>query len=217
VVATVVHLLEKSLIRVGNQEYADANRSFGLTTMLNRHVNVEGWSIQFNFMGKSKVRHSIEVHDRRLARVVKKIQDLPGQELFQYLDEQGQPSSISSADVNAYLQDVAGEEFTAKDFRTWWGTLLALLELAGQDVPTSKMDGKRAISAVMSTVAKQLGNTPAICRKSYVHPVVLKAFLEGSLPASPKASTNSVDKLIASTEKTLIDLLRRGEAKTKAA
>jgi DNA topoisomerase I len=209
VVAVVVYLLEKSLIRVGNHEYAEANQSFGLTTMLTRHVRVHGQKIEFNFLGKSKVRHRIEIHDPRLARVIRRIQDLPGQELFHYLSENGEAVSISSADVNAYLRDVGGEQFTAKDFRTWWGSLLALMELSMQEPPASQAAAKRAVSTVMKAVAKQLGNTPAICRKSYVHPAVVRAFREGALAFDQSESQDSVDEMVASAEKVLLKLLRQ--------
>jgi DNA topoisomerase I len=214
VVAVVVYLLEKSLIRVGNHEYAEANQSFGLTTMQTRHVKVQGHKIEFNFLGKSKVRHRIEIHDQRLARVIKRIQDLPGQELFQYLDDVGQPSSISSADVNAYLHEVAGEHFTAKDFRTWWGSLLALIELSFVDPPQSKAATKRLVTGVMKSVSKQLGNTPAICRKSYVHPAIVSAFSEGCLPATRRRPPDGVEDLIACAERSLIKLLKEVDRQT---
>jgi DNA topoisomerase-1 len=176
VLAVVVYLLERSLIRVGNEEYAKENQSFGLTTMQTDHLSVHGSKIEFHFLGKSKIWHDIEIHDRRLARIIKKIQDLPGQELFHYIGDDGEIESISSADVNGYLFDVTGEHFTAKDFRTWWGTVLTLTELALQDCAASPTAGKRAISAVMKKVSHQLGNTPTVCRKCYVHPAVIHAF-----------------------------------------
>jgi DNA topoisomerase I len=209
VVAVVVYLLEKSLIRVGNHEYAEANQSFGLTTMLTRHVKVRGQKIEFNFLGKSKVRHRIEIHDPRLARVIRRIQDLPGQELFHYLGENGEAVCISSADVNAYLHEAGGERFTAKDFRTWWGSLLALIELTQVERPASQAASKRAISTVMKAVAKQLGNTPAICRKSYVHPAVIRAYQDGALSRNLAKSAESVDDLVASAERLLLKLLRQ--------
>jgi DNA topoisomerase-1 len=217
VLAAVVYLLEKSLIRVGNEEYAKENKSFGLTTLRNRHVKIEGSRIEFNFLGKSKIQHRIEIQDRRLARVIRKLQDLPGQELFQYVDDDGQICSVTSADVNAYLQEISGERFTAKDFRTWWGTLLALIELGNQDPPTTKMGSKRAITRVMSTVSKQLGNTAAICRKCYVHPVVIKAFEEGALAALLQGSPETVEDLVVCAETALLDLLRKQESEDKLA
>lgn len=216
VLAVVIGLLERSLIRVGNEEYAKANGSFGLTTMRNWHVNVAGSTISFNFMGKSKVKHRIEVDDPRLARVIKRVQDLPGQELFQYLDEDGTPCSITSADVNEYLKTATGEDFTAKDFRTWWGTLLAMVEFAGQDTPATKTEAKRTITAVMTAVSKQLGNTPSVCRKCYVHPLVVGAYEQGKLPS---LSSYKGDGEVAYAERALRKLLTAGSrrARLKAA
>lgn len=215
VLAVVVYLLERSLIRVGNPEYAKENKSFGLTTMRNRHVRIEGSKIHFNFLGKSKIKHDIEIHDRRLARVIKKLQELPGQELFQYIDDDGSRASISSADVNAYLHEVAGEHFTAKDFRTWWGTLLALIELSFEEAPTTKMGTKRSITRVMTAVSKQLGNTPSICRKCYVHPAIVHSFETGTLRdailINGDSAPEAVDDLIDCAEKSLLELLRRHE------
>ncbi|HYT89039.1 MAG TPA: hypothetical protein VEL76_10045, partial [Gemmataceae bacterium] len=181
VLATVVRLLATTLIRVGNEEYARANGSFGLTTLRNHHVKVAGETVHFAFRGKSGVRHRIDVHDRRLARVVRRCRDLPGHELFQYLDEQGRTRAIDSADVNDYLREAAGEEFTAKDFRTWAGTVLAahaLQEFAKFD---SQAQAKHHVVAAIEVVAKRLGNTVSVCRKCYVHPAVVEAYLDGSL------------------------------------
>jgi DNA topoisomerase-1 len=183
VLAAVVYLLEKSLIRVGNEEYAKANGHYGLTTMLNRHAKVEGAKIKFRFKGKSGISHEIEIHDRRLARIVAKTQELPGQQLFNYIDDSGDWRDIASTDVNAYLKEIAGGEFTAKDFRTWAATTMALAELATRDVPATQRGGKIAVSEVMKSVARVLGNTAAVCRKCYVHPAVALAYLQGQLPA----------------------------------
>lgn len=181
VLAVCVNLLERSLIRVGNEEYARENRHFGLTTLRNRHVAIEGSDIKFNFVGKSGVRHRITVHDRRLARVVKGLQDLPGQELFQYVDEDGQIRSVSSSDVNAYLKEISGHDFTAKDFRTWAGTVLALSILVREETPSSVKALKDTISRTVKQVAAELGNTPAVCRKCYIHPTILERFRQGRL------------------------------------
>jgi DNA topoisomerase-1 len=181
VLATVVRLLETTLIRVGNEEYARENGSFGLTTLRNQHVNVEGQSVEFSFRGKSGIRHTIRVDDRRLARIVQRCQDLPGQELFQYLDKDGTPHDIDSADVNAYLQEIAGEEFTAKDFRTWAGTVLAARALQEFESFDSEALAKRNIVTAIESVSRRLGNTKAVCRKCYVHPAVINAYLDGSL------------------------------------
>jgi DNA topoisomerase-1 len=179
VLAGVVRLLEMTLIRVGNVEYARENRSYGLTTLRTRHVTVEGARLRFEFRGKGGKHHTVDVSDRRLAAVVRRCQDLPGYELFQYLDEAGQRQAIDSADVNDYLREVAGEEFTAKDFRTWGGTMLAALALSGPDPENS--DVRRRLTAAVVEVAARLGNTPAICRKCYIHPDVIAAQVEGGL------------------------------------
>jgi DNA topoisomerase-1 len=181
VLATVVRLLETTLIRVGNEEYARANRSFGLTTMRDRHVAVSGRSVRFGFRGKSGIRHTIDLNDRRLARVVKRCRDLPGQELFQYLDDDGRPQSIDSADVNAYLREVTGDDFTAKDFRTWAGTVLAALALREFESFDSQTQAKKNVLRAIERVSERLGNTPTVCRKCYVHPEVINAYLDGSM------------------------------------
>ena len=181
VLASVVRLLETTLIRVGNAEYARDNGSYGLTTLRTRHVTVEGARLRFEFRGKGGKRHTVDVSDRRLARVVRRCQDLPGHELFQYLDEEGQRQAIDSADVNAYLREIAGEEFTAKDFRTWGGTVLAALALAE---PSDEGDTRRRLTAAIAEVAARLGNTPAICRKCYIHPDVVAAHGDDSLAAA---------------------------------
>jgi DNA topoisomerase-1 len=180
VLASVVRLLETSLIRVGNVEYARENGSYGLTTLRSRHVTVAGARVRFEFRGKGGKPHTVDVSDRRLAAVVRRCQDLPGHELFQYLDEDGQRQAIDSADVNAYLREIGGEEFTAKDFRTWGGTVLAACALAG---PTEEGDTRRRLTAAIGQVAARLGNTPTICRKCYIHPDVVAAHLNGSLEA----------------------------------
>ena len=181
VLATVVRLLETTLIRVGNEEYAKANRSFGLTTLRTRHVGVEGTTLRFEFRGKSGVKHKVTMRDRRLARVVNRLQELPGQELFQYIDEEGERRHVTSADVNAYLREATGADFTAKDYRTWAGTVLASLALQEVDKFGSGAEAKRELSRVVESVARQLGNTPAICRKCYIHPHVLEEYLDGTL------------------------------------
>ena len=184
VLAAVVRLLELTLIRVGNDEYARANKHFGLTTMRDRHAKIEGSEIRFQFDGKSGVKHKARITDRRLARVVKACQDIPGQRLFQYVDDEGQNQSIGSAEVNGYLREITGEDFTAKDFRTWAGTIAAAKALALQPQPQSAAEAKRLVTACMRATAGLLGNTPAVCRSSYVHPAVLEAFTEHRLPSA---------------------------------
>jgi DNA topoisomerase-1 len=176
VLATIVRLLEATFIRVGNEEYARTNRSFGLTTLQDRHVEIEGSQIQFRFRGKSGKLHAVKLTDRRLARAVQRIRELPGQDVFQFLDEAGAPQSIDSADVNEYLRTVSGQDFTAKDFRTWAGTLLAALELEPSRCFDDDVSSKGAEVAAIASVAVQLGNTPAVCRKGYVHPAILEAY-----------------------------------------
>jgi DNA topoisomerase-1 len=185
VMATVITLLDATLIRVGNSQYARDNRSYGLTTLRNRHVEVNGTAIQFQFRGKSGVEHQITVKDRRLARIIKRCLEIPGQNLFQYLDENGERHTVSSSDVNAYLQTLTGADFTAKDYRTWAGSALALAVLRElQWEPES--DAKRHVVEMVKNVAKQLGNTPAVCRKCYIHPAVLDGFLLGALAELPR-------------------------------
>lgn len=181
VLATVVRLLELSLIRVGNEEYARNNESFGLTTLRDKHVRVQGSKLTFRFRGKAGKWHEVGVQDRRLARLVKNCQDIPGQELFQYLDKGGVRRKVSSEDVNSYLRQIAGEEFTAKDFRTWAGTVLAAAELGAQGVYDTKKQAKKNLVAAVQAVAARLGNTPAVCKKCYIHPHVLGAFSETRL------------------------------------
>ncbi|HKN86563.1 MAG TPA: hypothetical protein VJV04_06880 [Nitrospiraceae bacterium] len=181
ILATVVRLLETTLIRVGNEEYARHNDSFGLTTMRDRHVDVSGATLKFEFRGKSGITHAIDLTDRRLAKIVKQSQDLPGYELFQYIDEQGARHSIDASDVNAYLKEIAGEEFTAKDFRTWAGTVLAARALQEFQAFDSKAQAKRNVLQAIESVAKRLGNTKAVCRKCYIHPAVINLYMDGAL------------------------------------
>jgi len=179
--ATLVRLLETTFIRIGNEEYARTNRSFGLTTLRDQHVQVNGSAVRFQFRGKSGVRHQVSLNDRQLARIVKRCQDLPGQVLFQYLDEAGQQQCIGSADVNEYLREITNEDFTAKDFRTWAGTVLAAFALHELSEFRSTSEMKRNIVAAVKTVAARLGNTPAVCRKAYVHPVIFELYGCGAL------------------------------------
>jgi DNA topoisomerase-1 len=181
VIATIVHLLDTTLIRVGNDEYAKANGSFGLTTLHNRHVDIDGAALHFEFRGKSGKTWHLDVHDRRVARIVKSCQDLPGQHLFQYLDADGERQSVGSSDVNAYLQTITGAEVTAKDFRTFAGTVLAATELLRFKPPETDTEAKANVRAAIEAVADRLGNTPAICRKCYVHPEIMAAYLRGDL------------------------------------
>jgi DNA topoisomerase I len=178
VLATIVRLLEQTFMRIGNEEYARENKSFGLTTMRDRHVTVKGAQLRFRFRGKSGRQHEVDVTDRRIAKIVSKCQDLPGQELFQYVND-GEVRDVTSQDVNDYLREVSGENFTAKDFRTWGGTVLAAIALNAQDKFKSQKQAKANAKSALCAVAKLLGNTPAICRKCYVHPKVIEAYLSG--------------------------------------
>jgi DNA topoisomerase-1 len=180
VIAAVVRLLETTLIRIGNDEYARENSSYGLTTMRNRHAKVSGARATFEFYGKSHRRHVISVDDPALAKIVKRCRDLPGYELFQYVDQDGQRQKLHSDDVNQYLREITGEDFSAKDFRTWSGTLLAFLALKQFAKFTSTRRAKRNVVQAIEAVARLLGNTPAICRKCYVHPAIIDSYLNGS-------------------------------------
>ena len=181
VLATVIRLLETTLIRVGNDEYAKTNKSFGLTTMRDRHVEIAGSTVKFHFVGKSGKKHQISLSDRRLAKIVKRCRDIPGYDLFQYLDEDGSRVDVKSDDVNAYLREIGGQEFTAKDFRTWAGTVLACMALQEFEAVDGEAQKKKNVVQAIERVSERLGNTPAICRKSYVHPAVLESYLDGTM------------------------------------
>jgi DNA topoisomerase-1 len=181
VLATIVRLLETTLIRVGNEEYVKDNDSFGLTTLREKHVQVEGSRVRFRFRGKSGKDHDVDMRDRRVARVITALQELPGQELFTYVDEQDEVRRVDSDDVNAYLREIAGEDFTAKDFRTWAGTVLAAQSLAAVEPVANIRHARKNVSAAVTRVAARLGNTPAVCRKCYIHPAILESYIDGEL------------------------------------
>jgi DNA topoisomerase-1 len=181
VLATVVRLLETTYMRVGNETYARENASFGLTTLRDRHVRIEGETLRFRFTGKSGKEHAFSISDPALARIVKRSQDLPGQTLFQYIDDDGHRHEIESSDVNAYLQDITGQDFTAKDFRTWAGTVLAAKALWDHDPPETERAASKMIVAAIDETAECLGNTRAVCRTAYIHPAVLEAYRTGLL------------------------------------
>jgi DNA topoisomerase I len=178
VLATVVRLLERTFIRIGNEEYARKNKSFGLTTIKNRHVTVKGPHLRFRFRGKSGRRHEVDMTDRRIAKIVSKCQDLPGQDLFEYVSIEDEVRSITSQDVNDYLREITNENFTAKDFRTWAGTVLAAIALNTQPESETKKETKANLKTAISAVAELLGNTAAICQKCYVHPAIIEAYLK---------------------------------------
>lgn len=212
VLAAVVRLLELTLIRVGNDEYARLNRSFGLTTLRNRHATVRGSAVRFRFRGKSGREHEVGLRDRRLAAVVRRCRDLPGQDLFQYVDEDGSPVDVRSDDVNDYLRAIA-PDVTAKDFRTWAGTVLAYRALRALEQPATEGEAKRNVVEAIRETAEHLGNTPAVCRSAYVHPVVVDAYLDGRLRGAlvqvaersprPPAGTTEAE------ERAVVRLLRR--------
>jgi DNA topoisomerase-1 len=208
VVATVVRLLEATLVRVGNEEYARENKSYGLTTLRDRHARFDRNGVRFVFRAKSGIDCAVEVNDKRLRRVVKQCQDLPGQLLFQYVDDDGEPRPVTSTDVNDYLRDAAGMPVTAKDFRTWMGTLMAACALASLPPPASPTEGKRVLKGVLEVVSSHLRNTPAVCRGSYVHPVVIDAYLDGTLPDRWEAGPRRGSRLLVAEERRLLALLR---------
>ena len=191
VLATVIHLLETTLIRIGNEDYAKQNNSYGLTTLKNRHVAVDGNEVRFRFTGKSGKQWSLRVRDRRVAKIIKACQDLPGQELLQYVDEAGDCQDVTSSDVNAYLKEITGKDVTAKDFRTWAGTVLAAMALNEVESFDSAAQAKRNLRAAIEKVAARLGNTPTICRKCYVHPEVLNCYMDGNLVLELKSKAES--------------------------
>ena len=209
VLATIVRLMETTCIRVGNEEYAKANHSYGLTTMRNRHVEVHGETITFDFTGKSGIHHTIDVSNRKLAQIVKRCHDVPGYELFQYLDEQGQRHSIDASDVNAYLHEITGQPFTAKDFRTWAGTVLTAMLLREFEPFENETQAKKNVVEAIKSVAAQLGNTPTVCRKCYVHPAVLDNYLNGTMIAAIEAEVEQeVEKRLKALRDEEFALLR---------
>ena len=193
VLAAVVKLLETTLIRVGNREYMKQNNSYGLTTLRDGHVDIEGSKIRFEFRGKSGKDHSVEIQDRRLARVVKQCRDLPGQTLFQYMDDNGERQKVLSEDVNAYLKEISGEDFTAKDFRTWGGTVLMLAALLEAGMCDGEKEATKVVVQAVKQVAENLGNRPAICRKYYIHPIVIETFVQGELLDALQGAVEEVD------------------------
>ncbi|GEO38947.1 DNA topoisomerase-1 [Skermanella aerolata] len=209
VLATVVHLLENTLIRIGNATYSKENKSFGLTTLQDRHVEVDGGKLRFQFKGKSGKTWNLQVKDRRIARIVKSCQDVPGQHLFQYLDDDGQRHGVTSQDVNDYLREISGQDFSAKDFRTWAGTVLAAIALTEFETVDTKAAAKRNLRDAIERVSSRLGNTPAICRKCYIHPQVLDCYLEGDL-------VNQLKDQIEEDLRTQLDALKPEEAAVMA-
>jgi DNA topoisomerase-1 len=214
ILAVLVRLLETTLARVGNVEYAKGNNSFGLTTLRNRHARVKGGSVELDFRGKHGIAHHLEIRDRRLAPIIRFCQDIPGQELFQYVDEDGNRRAVGSQDVNDYLREIAGEEVTAKDFRTWAATNLAAVALRECAAAGSEATAKHNVLRTIEAVAKLLGNTPAICRKCYIHPAIVDGYLDGSLIAALTAKDSGEIVGLKRDEGMVIEFLRRrlGEA-----
>ena len=208
VIAAVVRLLERSLIRVGNEEYARTNKSYGLTTLRNNHVRVRGEHLQFKFRGKSGKFHEIHLDDPRLARIVRRCQDLPGQALFQFRDDQGEREIVRSEDVNDYLREILGDDFSAKDFRTWAATVLAAELLSEIVAADEKLPTKKAMNEIIKDVADRLGNTPTICRKSYIHPMILETCSDGTLVMPAKIGGRQGSRLSVS-ESAVREMLRR--------
>ena len=221
VLAAVVSMLEQTLVRVGNDEYARENRSFGLTTLRTRHVRAARGGLHFQFKGKSGKEHNVLLSDRRLVRVVRRCLEIPGQELFQWVDAEGGRHGIDSADVNAYIQEISGEEFTAKDFRTWAGTVLAARFLRATGPVPDEREQRSSVARVIEQVAQELRNTPAVCRKSYIHPAVIDSFLMGLLqPFSDQPGGDDAGRRRAELsveERELLELLREGAQAVTAA
>jgi DNA topoisomerase-1 len=215
VLATVVHLLEMTLIRVGNEDYARQNKSYGLTTLKSRHIAVDGSEIRFSFVGKSGKQWSVSIRNRRVAKIIRACQELPGQDLLQYRDEVGELRGISSGDVNAYLKEIAAADITAKDFRTWAGSVLAARLLAEMDSFESVAPANRNLRSAIARVAVSLGNTPTICRKCYIHPTVLSAYLDGEVidPATPANTNGSMHRFDLREEEIALLALLRARAK----
>src|SRR6266496_2484538 len=211
VLATIVRLLERTFMRIGNEEYARENKSFGLTTIKDRHVAVKGARVLFRFRGKSGRQHELDVTDRRVAKVIAKCQDLPGQDLFQCLEKGGEVRDVTSQDVNDYLRQIAGEDFTAKDFRTWGGTVLAATALSKQEEFQTKKQATSNIKTAICAVAELLGNTPAVCRKCYVHPVIVEAYLNRTRIAGLNGTKTLEPPNLRGAERAVLKFLRARE------
>jgi DNA topoisomerase I len=201
--------LEETLIRVGNEEYSRDNQSFGLTTLRDRHARIRGSEVQFRFRGKSGKEHSISLRDARLAKIVKRCRDLPGDELFQYLDDEGHQHSVDSSDVNAYLRAITSDDFSAKDFRTWAGTLSTAVLLHEIGPESSERAAKRRLNEVISRTAERLGNTPSVCRKCYVHPLIVEAYLTGQVVPRIAAAAGKVEAKLRADERAVVAFLKR--------
>ena len=209
ILAAIVRLMETTLIRVGNIEYAKQNQSYGLTTMRGKHVQVDGSTITFKFQGKSGVRHAVDITDRRLAKIIQRCQDIPGYELFQYVDGEGEHHTIDSADVNDYLREATEQYFTAKDFRTWTGTVLACMKLHELDMFESESEAKKNVVEIVKSVAAKLGNTPSVCRKCYIHPLVIEAYMSGAFTKTVREQQSEESPGLQWEETVLMKLMQR--------
>jgi DNA topoisomerase I len=216
VLAAVVQLLQRTFIRVGNEEYARQNKSFGLTTMKNRHVKVRGKKLRFRFRGKGGKEHEVDFMDRRIAKIIRELQDLPGQDLFQYFDDEGKLCDVTSQDVNDYLREITGEDFTAKDFRTWAGTVLAAMALNAQEKFATQKEAKANVKNAIAAAAKLLHNTPTICRKCYVHPAIVESYLSGDLIEGLQTKLDKAEEIadFSDDEKAVLNFLN-GQARKK--
>jgi DNA topoisomerase-1 len=209
VLATVVYLLERTLIRIGSAEYTKQNNSYGLTTLKSRHATVDGSEVRFHFFGKSGKEWSVAITDRRVSKIIRSCQDLPGQELLQYVGADGERQQVTSSDVNAYLKEITGREITAKDFRTWAGTVMAAFALDEMGPGRTKRDAKRKLMAAIGAVADRLGNTRTICRKCYVHPAVTDAYLAGELKLTVRSARTRSRKVLRPEEVAVLRMLRK--------
>jgi DNA topoisomerase-1 len=216
VMAAVVQLLERTFIRVGNEEYARQNKSFGLTTMKDHHVQVRGKKLRFRFRGKGGKEHEVDFMDRRVAKIVRELQDLPGQDLFQYFDDEGKLCDVTSQDVNDYLQEITGEDFTAKDFRTWAGTVLTAMALNAQEKFATEKQAKSNLKNAIAAAAKLLRNTPTICRKCYVHPAIVESYLNGDLIEGLQTKLDEAEEVpdFTDDERAVLNFLN-GQARKK--
>lgn len=212
VLAAIVKMLDLTGVRIGNEEYAKTNHSFGLTTLLSKHVHIEGTQIELRFRGKSRIRHALKLRDRRVANLIKRMRDLPGQELFQYVDEMGEIHTVGSGDVNEYLHELTGEDYTAKDFRTWIGTMLATLALLETAHYNSQQEAKKNVEQAVKMVAEQLGNTPRICRNCYIHPIVFETYLDNDKWNQWQACVSANGEAQRCAEEIVVDFLERHTA-----
>ncbi|GAB4145917.1 MAG: DNA topoisomerase IB [Patescibacteria group bacterium] len=209
ILATIVKLMDLTTIRVGNQEYAKENASYGLTTMREKHVKVNNNKIRFEFKGKSNKKHTIEINNKKLARIIQNCVDMPGYELFQYFDEDGQRHQVTSSDVNEYLRQISGEEFTAKDFRTWWGTVLAMTNLCTLIALETQKERKKAVIETVKKVSQKLGNTPSVCKKYYIYPGVVDKYLSGGLSFQQQVRAEESESDLSLEEQAVLDFLKK--------